>query len=81
MVKKLAAFYGTERFITVFTKAPTALYPEQTICSYKILFLSGFLTEFVFTFLISAIHITCPTYLIIHYYIKEILRTPAYIER
>jgi hypothetical protein len=29
MVKKLAAFYGTRRFITVFTTARHEPYPEQ----------------------------------------------------
>jgi len=37
IVKKLPAFYGTERFITVFTKVTTGPYPEQNQSEYRLI--------------------------------------------
>jgi len=46
-------------FITIFTTAHHCIVPRDLFCS-------GFVAKILYTFLVTAVLVTCPTHLVLH---------------
>ena len=78
LVKKFSAFYGTWRFITTFTRSILILSSHLCLSLSNGLFPSGLPMKTLYMSLLSPIHATCPTNLILLNFITRTMLGEEY---